>query len=376
MSIDQQYAHMLETVFKHGVEYDDPNRQGVVRKEIPSYTFRHEFKDGFPAISTKKLFFKSVTTELIWFLRGDTNIKYLVDNGCNIWNKDAYKYYLKNCDKIGKKPVTIDRFIEIVRTVNTSYISYGKDEYVEGDLGPVYGHQWRNTFKKIPIGGGNHKLIKVDQIQQLITNMIETPMSSELLVNSWIPTDIKSMALPPCHYGFQIVMIPLSQNERIQIYDDRKIGPNTFRVFNKLVNHYDRYLDDANIPKYGFELHWNQRSCDLFLGVPFNIASYAELALTLQKLTGHKALAIQGDLKKVHLYSNSFEAAQEQLSRECSTDKVELHMRDEFHYITDVSICGKVTLDEIIKSLTPTTFILHNYKPQPPLSVEMLERDE
>ena len=93
--IDITYHNLLEKILQEGYTYEDPNRKGVNRIEIPSYTFRHEFKDGFPAITTKKLHYKNVATELIWFLRGDTNIKYLVDNGCNIWNKDAYNYYLK-----------------------------------------------------------------------------------------------------------------------------------------------------------------------------------------------------------------------------------------------------------------------------------------
>lgn len=114
--VDKNYHNLLEKILQEGYTYEDPNRKGVNRLEIPSYTFRHEFKDGFPAITTKKLHYKNVATELIWFLRGDTNIKYLVDNGCNIWNKDAYNYYLKRYNsKDGKGLFTFEEFINYIK---------------------------------------------------------------------------------------------------------------------------------------------------------------------------------------------------------------------------------------------------------------------
>lgn len=356
MHIDSSYRNLLVDVMNKGVWYDDPNRKNVRRLEIPSATFRHEFKDGFPAISTKKLFFKSVTTELIWFLNGDTNIKYLVDNGCNIWNKDAYNYYLRTSDN----PVyDIDEFIEYIKNNTEEHLKKIKF----GDLGPVYGHQWVKT-------GGN-------QIQQLVKNMIEKPMSSELVVNAWNQDDLKKMALQPCHYGFQIIMIPgslhdlsredykLFRQHYVESVDPTKDGVISMREFYKTSKFYK---------VKGFELHWNQRSCDLFLGIPFNIASYAELALILQKVTGCKALAIQGDLKKVHLYDNSIESVKEQISRKSNLEKVELLMKDEFHYITDKSISGDVSLDTIFNEMKPDWFKLENYNPQPAIKVEMLER--
>ena len=140
--IDKTYHQLLEKIMTDGYTYEDPNRKDVNRIEIPSYTFRHEFKDGFPAISTKKLHYKNVVTELIWFLRGDTNIKYLVDNGCNIWNKDAYNYYLKDYKNYDTY-ASFDEFIEEIK-YNSSILKLG-------DLGPVYGKQWtdRNGINQI-----------------------------------------------------------------------------------------------------------------------------------------------------------------------------------------------------------------------------------
>ena len=250
--IDVEYHNLLDKILQEGFIYEDPNRKGVNRIEISSYTFRHEFKDGFPAITTKKLNYKSVVTELIWFLRGDTNIKYLVDNSCNIWNKDAYNYYLKSRTKEKYNDcycghttdcecgtASIDNFIDGIK--NGSGL---------GDLGKVYGHYWRdyNGF---------------DQIQDIIDKMINTPMSSEIIVTARNPNDKDNQALPCCHYGFQIVMRPLSFGEKndivkIEYYNllnkDKSNIPEVLRELNK------------NIPKYGFELHWDQRSVDTFLG--------------------------------------------------------------------------------------------------------------
>lgn len=326
--IDKNYHTLLEKILQEGYTYEDPNRKGVNRLEIPSYTFRHEFKDGFPAITTKKLNYKSVVTELIWFLRGDTNIKYLVDNDCNIWNKDAYNYYLKQAKGQPK---------EVILTFKEWLNEIKEGEDLLGDLGKVYGHYWRNFDG-------------VDQIKELIDNMINKPMSSELIVSARNPAHKEVQALPCCHYGFQIVMKPLKAIDNIK---------------------YDKILN-TNIAKdgYGFELHWQQRSCDLFLGIPFNIASYATLALILEKITGYKALAIQGDLKKVHLYDNSLDAVKEQLSRDVNKyNKSKIIIERLFEN-------DNFTVNEYINKLDITHFQRFNYESYPYIRVEMLERDE
>lgn len=342
--IDIEYHNLLDEILQKGYTYEDPNRKGVNRIEIPSYTFRHEFKDGFPAITTKKLHYKNVATELIWFLRGDTNIKYLVDNGCNIWNKDAYNYYLKTSDN----PVyDINEFVEFIKNNSKDYLK--KINF--GDLGKVYGHYWRNYDG-------------FDQIKDIIDKMINTPMSSEIIVTARNPSDKDNQALPCCHYGFQIVMRPLSFKERMKIHSNGK--PMGSIMYD------DEFLDSYNVPKYGFELHWEQRSVDTFLGLPYNIASYATLALILEKITGHKALAIQPYLKKVHLYDNSLKAVKEQLSRDVNKyDKCELNI-------------GRADLFKIYKEnqvgmfnhFCAQDFKLQNYESYSAINVEMLERDE
>lgn len=359
--IDKNYHNLLEKILQEGYTYEDPNRKGVNRLEISSYTFRHEFKDGFPAITTKKLNYKSVVTELIWFLRGNTNIKYLVDNGCNIWNKDAYNYYCKKSKEQGFMHNSFQAFVDMIKGVEDPKLSKRiPSNYKLGDLGPVYGHQWRNFNGE-------------DQIQRLITNLKEKPLATDHIVNSWNVGDLKSMALPPCHYGFQVVVRPLTFQERIIICDKEYGGHMLSTDGDAMI----AFLDRINVSKYGFELHWEQRSVDTFLGLPFNIASYATLALILEKITGYKALAIQGDLKKVHLYDNSLDAVKEQLSRDVNKyDKCDLLFKDEFHYITDKELVGNVPLNKIISEMKPDWFTLENYESYPHIKVEMLERNE
>lgn len=339
--IDINYSNLLNTIMKSGYLYDDPNRKNVKRLEIPSYTFRHEFKDGFPAITTKKLGYNNVVTELIWFLKGNTDVKYLVNNGCNIWNKDAYNHY--------EGKLTYNEWLfEIENNPNT----------VLGSLGRIYGHQWRN-FNGI------------DQIQRLITNLKEKPLATDHIVNSWNVGELDLMALPPCHYGFQVIVRPLYIEERIELYNNKK---SLFHFDPSMKSSYLSILKDNLIPEYGFELHWTQRSVDTFLGLPYNIASYATLTLILEKITGYKALAIQGDLKKVHLYDNSLEAVKEQLSRDPSKYN---------NSKLNISPIGQAIFEHktgdlaaLLNMLEPHYFKLNNYESYPAIKVEMLERNE
>ena len=343
--IDINYHSLLETILEKGYLYDDPNREGVKRLEIPSYTFRYEFKDGFPAITTKKLYYKNVVTELLWFLRGDTNIKYLVDNGCNIWNKDAYNYYKKHI--YPEDSLDFNDFVDFIKNHDIqTLIDCGV-----GNLDKVYGYYWRDYDG-------------FDQIKDVIDKMINTPMSSEIIVTARNPNDKDIQALPCCHYGFQIVMRPLSIHERATI------GRQTRDVFTEGVYKSSEELDEQGVVKYGFELHWNQRSVDTFLGILYNVASYATLALILEKITGHKALAIQGDLKKVHLYDNSLDAVKEQLSRD-----VDKYKAPDF----DAPILDEIkftNIDEYVNKLLPIDFTIENYESYPHIKVEMLERNK
>jgi len=240
-------------------------------------------------------------TELKWFLKGDTNIKYLVDNGCHIWDGDAYKNYEKwfwdnippKADTSGK--LSQEEFINKIKT---------DDEFAKkwGKLGPIYGEQWRSwdwDLNPEPI----------DQIQNLINDLKTNPDSRRLMVNAWNVGALDQMVLPPCHYGFQVYTRDLGLDERIELYNSDKLP------MNQSLDYLHEQLDSMGVPRKGISLMWNQRSVDTFLGLPFNIASYATLLIILGKEVNMMPDYLIGNLGDVHLYKNHVEQAKELISR-------------------------------------------------------------
>jgi len=225
-----------------------------------------------------------MVTELLWFLKGDTNIKYLVDNGCNIWNGDAYKRYKDNVESVADlvkhspgvlQLLSKEQFINKIKT---------DDEFAKkwGDLGPIYGKQWREwkTFFTQKQG--------IDQITNLINELKTNPDSRRLMVSAWNVGELSEMTLPPCHYGFQVYTRLTTREEKI-------VNPGKYRAIS---------------------LMWNQRSVDTFLGLPFNIASYGLLLEIIAKEVNMVPDELIGNLGDVHLYKNHIEQAKEQLTRE------------------------------------------------------------
>lgn len=286
-TIDEKYQELLQTILDYGKDKKD--RTGTGTKSIFGYTIRWDMKQGFPLLTTKRMPMKTIATELRWFLKGDTNIKYLVDNGCNIWNGDAYKAF-QNAH-INPVPQTQKEFIEYIKT---------NDEFAKkwGELGPIYGAQWK-------------KWDGIDQIQEVITTLKENPDSRRLMVNAWNVGELDQMTLPPCHYGFQVYTTEMSLEERALEWT-LSIGKDM--SYAKRFEHKD--LDERNVPRRKISLMWNQRSVDTFLGLPFNIASYA----LLLKLIAHEVNMVPdqliGNLGDVHLYKNHIEQAKEQLERD------------------------------------------------------------
>jgi len=342
-NIDDNYKNLISKILEEEYEYEDPNRKGVIRKEILSHTISHNFKEGgFPSISLRSLNFKNVVVELLFFLKGYTNIKYLIDNGCNIWNKDALNYHkLKYKADIN---LPMHEFLEQVR------------EGVAGDLGKIYGYYWRNYEG-------------FDQIQDIIDKMINTPMSSEIIVTARNPNDKDNQALPCCHYGFQITVRPLKSVELWKTLSLDQKKPYIGKDYKK-----NLWIEEYNLPKYGFELHWNQRSVDTYLGLNFNISSYALLSLILGHLTNLEPLGIQGDLKKVHLYDNSIDASKELLTRKSSTEKSYIEFSSRYLGNVELFKKGELSLNHFIEQLEPNMFSLKNYFPQENIKVEMLAR--
>ena len=301
-SLDSQYQQLLQDILEFGVDKQDRTTTGT--KSIFGYTIHHNMSWGFPLLTTKKVPFKTMATELMWFLMGDTNIKYLVDNGCNIWNGDAYKNYLK---KHKSEPFIFNDELEL-----------SKDQFIEkiksdwafakewGELGSIYGKQWRswsrNATRDEKIVDPGVYIKQIDQIQNLINELKTNPDSRRLMVSAWNVGELDQMVLPPCHYGFQVYTRELNIEERL---DWTKINhPNIvnengwfdlYSNFEEAQLWFDRYDIGKIAPTRAISLMWNQRSVDVFLGLPFNIASYGlllemiarEVNMVPEHLIGH-----------------------------------------------------------------------------------------
>jgi thymidylate synthase len=299
-NLDKQYQNLLQDLLDNGVKKKD--RTGTGTLSVFGRQIRHSMKDGFPMLTTKKLHWPSITTELVWFLKGDTNIKYLLDNGCNIWNGDAYKNYLKWA---GNNPLIIEEFIEKIKR-DSDFSS------VYGELGPIYGKQWRRWTNIYPTSFPRpepYQINQIDQIANLINDLKTNPDSRRLMVNAWNVGELDQMVLPPCHYGFQVYTRELSHDERYNEHFKRFKDRCTPECYTK------EDFDNRGIPTRAISLMWNQRSVDTFLGLPFNIASYGLLLEIIAKAVNMVPDELIGNLGDTHLYSNHIEQAKEQIGR-------------------------------------------------------------
>jgi thymidylate synthase len=393
-SLDSQYQQLLQDILEFGVDKQDRTTTGT--KSIFGYTIHHNMSWGFPLLTTKKIPFKTMATELMWFLMGDTNIKYLVDNNCHIWDGDCYKAYIKRYNKgeyVGKtkllenskknrtltEPLTQEEFINQIKT---------DDEFAKkwGELGPIYGKQWRYWGRKNVVnydlenvkssdrvkvmdlirGGGDYSKYDVkvtyqnnsiDQIAILINELKTNPDSRRLMVSAWNVAELDQMVLPPCHYGFQVYTRELSISERVNLFMQ---GKKVERFLEKITA---KDLDNENIPKRAISLMWNQRSVDTFLGLPFNIASYGLLLEMIAREVNMMPYHLIGHLGDTHLYSNHIEQAKEQISRESKDLLPTLKMSSGHNF--RAALKGKV--DEI----DINDFILIGYNPYPTIKAPL-----
>ena len=301
-TLDRKYQDLLVDIITDGKDKKD--RTGTGTRSVFGRQIRHHMSEGFPLLTTKKMAIKTMMTELKWFLKGDTNIKYLVDNGCNIWNGDAYKAYKTKYgyDDIDA-PLSMGEFITKIKTDR---------EFAEenGELGPIYGKQWRNWKINLIDPHTMEFVTPIDQIKDLIDGLKDNPDSRRHMVSAWNVGDLEGMVLPPCHYGFQIYTRELNLDERIDYYNGNS------DPLNRSSDYFDWHMDIYNVPKREISLMWNQRSVDTFLGLPFNIASYATLLMLLAEELNMVPGEIVGNLGDTHLYMNHLDQAQEQISRE------------------------------------------------------------
>lgn len=354
--LDKDYQELLKDILENGTTKQTRNGEVL---SVFSRTIRHKMSTGFPLLTSKKMSIKSIITELLWFLKGDSNIKYLVDNKCNIWNGDAYKSFEREKIKLyeyatseAKKYSPDFTPSPLVYETMEEYIEKIKNEegFAEkwGNLGQIYGKQWRmwrfTEFEKSETGI-KAKAGYIDQIANLISNIKKDPDSRRLKVNAWNVGEIENMCLPPCHFSFQIYTRELCEDERFKWYYDKsenKLGLNHDRI--------ELQMNDESVPKRAISLKYHCRSQDVPLGTPYNISSYALLLMMIAKQVNMIPEELIGDFGDCHIYCNQIEGVKEQLLREplklptvILSDKI----------VNDIS---EYTLDDIT---------LNNYKSHP-----------
>ncbi len=289
----KQYLNLLKQIMDQGIDKSD--RTGVGTRSIFGAQLRFNLSEGFPLLTTKKVFLKGIIHELIWFIKGDTNLKYLVERGVKIWNEWPYQNYLVVNNLTKKYPKYTQKWSKKMEEYIKNIKTNEKFSKKWGDLGPIYGKQWRN------FGG-------VDQLKDVIERIKTNPNDRRMIVSAWNPPEIPSMSLPPCHCFYQF------------------------------------YVAQGKL-----SLLMYQRSCDTFLGVPFNIASYSLLLMMVSKVTKLEPGEFIHVLGDTHIYSNHFEQVKEQLIRD--TRK-----------LPNMKIKKEV---ENIEDFKYEDFILENYNPHP-----------
>ena len=353
-TIDKKYQDLLQDIIDNGVTKSDRTGTGTV--SVFGRQIRHNMKQGFPLLTTKKMAWNVMVAELLWFLRGDTNIKFLLDYDCHIWDGDAYKNYsIKN---LGKTIHTKEQFIQRIKT---------DDEFAKkwGELGPIYGKQWRK-WNGIDDSEMRMTTYGIDQIQNLINDLKTNPDSRRLMVSAWNVGELDQMVLPPCHYGFQVYTRELSLDERINLLHIKNgnKGHHIEAGFNM--------LDEFDIPTRAISLMWNQRSVDTFLGLPFNIASYGLLLEIIAREVNMMPDELVGNLGDVHLYSNHIEQAKEQIGRiPYDLPKVEITERNWYQHPKVKEHLGEKTFSEKISSYRPDCFELIGYESHPKIKAPL-----
>jgi len=380
-NLDKQYQELLQDILDNGVIKSD--RTGTGTTSVFGRQIRHKMSEGFPLLTTKKMAWKTMVVELLWFLRGETNIKFLLDYDCHIWDGDAYKNY----EKITNREIELNNAM-----VHHPHYNLTKEEFIKqiktdetfakkwGDLGPIYGKQWRSwKYQKNEwYDGKNHyeeESKSIDQIQNLINELKTNPDSRRLMVNAWNVGELDQMVLPPCHYGFQVYTRKLTGEEMWDLLK-KKVGEEKFKSMVDDVVPFggglSEELESYKIPKRAISLMWNQRSVDTFLGLPFNIASYGLLLEIIAKEVNMVPDELIGNLGDTHLYLNHIEQAKEQIGRTpYELPTVKITERNWYMHEAVKEHLGEKTLDEKLKSYRPDCFELIGYESHPKIKAPL-----
>lgn len=321
----KQYSDLLDRILTEGRPRKDRTGTGTI--VVFGHEMKFDMRKGFPLLTTKKVYLRAIIHEMLWFLKGSTNIKYLTDNNVTIWDEWAD---------------------------------------ADGELGPIYGFQWRNWRKYSfdPANGVNH-VAYIDQIANLVKKLQTNPDDRRMMVSAWNVGEIDEMNLPPCHYMFHVATFEMTYEERLQQanYDKEK-----FKSREEWIEYWEKrcaddnahtginwnknvLLDQIGVPRRWISLRWEQRSVDTFLGLPFNIASYAILLLMLAQIANMVPLELTCSLGDTHLYLNHIEQAKLQLSRE-PRELPQMELNPKIKNIDDFKF---------------EDFTLLNYDPHPPI---------
>lgn len=377
----KQYIELLSTIKQKGTH------KPAAREGMPSslsyfgYQFRHDLSEGFPLLTTKKVYWKAIVVELLWFLKGDTNIKYLIKNGVNIWNQDAFNYYLKKCKEHNSEPkFSFESFVEHLKEeiADRHYpVGWSGDDYQLGDCGYQYGKVWRDWDRfsqhkyRYYDQSGNDDVVdewrldedpyeNIDQIKNVINSLRNTPESRRHIVTAIDPAHDTDLALYWCHALFQFNCRPLTTLTRLR-YSEKHLGRGYSGV--KSSDEWKKIADEDGVPKYYLDCQLYQRSADVFLGVPFNIASYALLIHIIAKMCNMVPGEFIHTFGDVHIYDNHMEAVNEQLTREPKA-LPELFLRG--------TKWEEYDLDFIVDFLgTPNSITLADYDPHPAIKADL-----
>ena len=348
-NLDKNYIALLNDIIENGTFSGD--RTGTGTKKVFGRAIRHDMTEGFPLLTTKKMFYKGIIHELLWFLKGDTNIKYLVDNGVYIWIGDCYKKYKAHCESM-EEPDT-DILVEDIEKsclramTEKEFIQAIKDDYKLGhqgvtfaqkfgELNKVYGSEWIDWYG-------------INQVQEVIDTLKTNPDSRRLMVTAWNPVNVRNAVLPPCHYAWQIFTRELNDQKRFDLAMNMNIEGGIPKLDNTV--DFNNWCDAQGVPRRGISLMYQMRSVDTGLGMPFDIASYGFLLSMIAQCVNMYPEELISSFGDTHIYMNQLEDIKAQLDREpFKLPKLELNkdVKNIFDFkFEDIKIVDYVSHDAI-----------------------------
>lgn len=351
VSVDVQYLDLVKTIKRTGNLKGD--RTGTGTTSIFGHSMKFDLTAGFPLLTSKEMSIKNISTELLWFMRGQTNIRPLLEVKNYIWVGDCYKRYVNTVLMLERKVSQVLANSWMRCNGDDTYSLFTRKEFIQellenddfnnkwGDLGAIYGKQWRD------FGG-------IDQLQGVVDKLISNPDDRRMIVSAWKPDELVSVILPPCHVLFQFYSRELGILERREWCDANDIDLGNFAK-----EMWEHAMDSLGVPSRALSLMWYQRSCDTMLGIPYNIASYALLTHTIAQMTNHVVEELSSAFGDTHVYNNHWEGAEIQLTQE---------IHDSPTISFDPNIEWSTNLDDVLSQLTHKSFILNNYKHSPKIN--------